>query len=96
MKRCTHCGVVKPLEDFTPNASRTDGRQSWCKDCASENKRLRRAAPGGLDYDRAWTRARQRALAELARQHPEEYEAILTQEKIAEGLSPIRWDRSGR
>lgn len=33
-KRCTKCGVVKPLELFTKKERGKGGRASWCKVCA--------------------------------------------------------------
>lgn len=92
-KRCTKCGLPKPLEDFGTNARRTDGRQSWCKKCARDYVRARRAKPGGMETERKRARARQTALEELARRHPVEFAALLTQERVVVGLSPIRWDR---
>jgi hypothetical protein len=32
-KACTRCGLDKPLGDYHSNATASDGRQSWCKDC---------------------------------------------------------------
>lgn len=39
MKKCTICGEVKPHTDFHKQASRPDGRCSWCKPCKAEKKR---------------------------------------------------------
>ena len=33
MKKCTKCGIEKPLDDFFARKSATDGRMSWCKKC---------------------------------------------------------------
>ena len=35
-KRCSHCGVVKPLSEFTKNRTTNDGLSYWCKDCVKE------------------------------------------------------------
>ena len=32
-KRCTHCGLVLPASGFQKNACKSDGLQSWCKQC---------------------------------------------------------------
>lgn len=34
MRRCSKCGVDKPLADFGKNRSRPDGLAHWCKACA--------------------------------------------------------------
>lgn len=33
MKRCTGCGEAKPLDDFSPDARRKDGRRARCRPC---------------------------------------------------------------
>jgi hypothetical protein len=33
-KECSRCKREKPLSKFGRNATRYDGKQSWCKDCA--------------------------------------------------------------
>jgi hypothetical protein len=35
MKRCTKCGLSKPLDDFPANKLTKDGRGSWCKSCVA-------------------------------------------------------------
>lgn len=35
MKRCSKCNEVKPLDDFSANRSRKDGKQGFCKACRS-------------------------------------------------------------
>lgn len=42
-KPCTRCGAVKPLDAYSANRSRADGRASACRDCENERDRLRRA-----------------------------------------------------
>lgn len=34
-KACTKCSESKPLEDFSRDATRTDGRFPWCRTCKS-------------------------------------------------------------
>lgn len=36
MKRCSMCGVEKDVTEFSRNATRKDGLQNKCKNCASE------------------------------------------------------------
>ncbi len=35
MKRCSKCGVEKPIDDFH---ARRGGTQGWCKNCAKQHK----------------------------------------------------------
>jgi len=35
MKTCSKCDTEKPLEDFTKNKRRPDGRATWCKPCTN-------------------------------------------------------------
>lgn len=42
-KRCSKCEAVKPLEDFNRNAARSDGAQTYCRDC-EQSYYLTRAA----------------------------------------------------
>ena len=48
MKTCNRCGQTKPLDSFTRDKSRRDGRHSACKKCRRDWKR---ANP---DRARAW------------------------------------------
>lgn len=41
MKTCTRCLKSKSLEEFAKLARSKDGRSSWCKECFSENARLK-------------------------------------------------------
>ena len=34
MKRCTACGMSKPLSEFYKHRGRKDGLTDWCKECA--------------------------------------------------------------
>lgn len=42
-KRCSKCGEVKPLEEFSRDSRRRDGRRSACKMCAQSAQFVRRA-----------------------------------------------------
>ena len=35
-KKCTHCGRLLPVENFSLNKKNLDGRQSLCKECQKE------------------------------------------------------------
>lgn len=93
MKTCTHCHVEKPLTQFPPNPNTRDGLQSWCRACYAAYQRERRSQPGGRAQDRARTRARGRALEELARLHADDFERLLDRERVVEGLPADRWAR---
>ena len=43
MKRCSTCGVEKDATEFSRNATRKDGLQSYCKACAAEYQKRYRA-----------------------------------------------------
>lgn len=36
MKKCAHCGELKPVSEFYKNKAQKDGLQSSCKKCFSE------------------------------------------------------------
>lgn len=38
-RKCSHCQVVKHIEQFDRCARNTGGRHYWCKDCKSEYAR---------------------------------------------------------
>ncbi len=62
-KRCYDCGRVKRVELFDLDRKRSAGRSAQCKDC-----RRQRQNRGGYGT------CRPRALAELARRHPDQYQ----------------------
>ena len=62
-KRCCDCRQVKRVELFDLDPKRSAGRSAQCKNC-----RRQRQARGGYGT------SRNRALAELARRHPDEYQ----------------------
>jgi hypothetical protein len=63
IKRCCDCRQVKRVELFDINRHARTGRSAQCKDC-----RRQRQNRGGYGT------ARPRALAELARRHPDQYQ----------------------
>lgn len=60
-----------------------------------EIQRRARAKPGVRESQRAAARASGRALWRLADVHRGEFDAILTEERVREGLSPVPYERSG-
>jgi hypothetical protein len=70
-RRCSTCQQDKPLEEFHCDARASDGRTTTCKKCVSAKP----YKPTLLRVVK--TRARKRALAELARRHPDEFRVLL-------------------
>lgn len=56
MKRCTKCGVDKPLDQFGIKRQRKDGTNPWCKGCAVASVQRRYHSPGGREAKRAYDR----------------------------------------
>ncbi len=84
-KRCCDCRQAKRVELFDIDRKR-HGRSAQCKDC-----RRQRQNRGG------YGNCRNRALAALARRHPDEYDQY--REKVRIGLAPDSagaevWDRA--
>jgi len=84
-KYCPHCGEWHLLSDFHANASSKDGLHGWCKDCATEYGKLRRAMKKAAIIDESDTPNEEEVLfeGELA----EDNDCI---EKAMENLSSIR------
>jgi len=51
-KRCPHCGLTKPLEEFPRNRNSKDGRHAYCKPChnARTAETRQRLYGGGRHY----------------------------------------------
>jgi hypothetical protein len=91
-KTCTRCGVDKPLDDFSPHTTTSDGRASWCRPCAAaHNRERRRADPERRNRDRQINSARHRALEALRRRHPDEF-TRLYQAELAAATTPTTDD----
>ena len=41
VKRCSRCGEVKPLEEFSPDPRKRDGRYAHCRPCINDAARKR-------------------------------------------------------
>lgn len=76
VKRCTRCGVIKPLDAFHRKTAARDGRQSRCRECNIETAKAHHA--DHLEHSRSriseWARRvndrnKRRVLAYL-RAHP--------------------------
>lgn len=74
--RCPHCGLDKDLDDFHRQASKRNGRTSWCKTCVSQNDKraYRNRTPEArrrMDETSGRLRKqRQRQLMEYLADHP--------------------------
>lgn len=64
MKRCTSCGVTKPIEEFALRRRGGDRLQSWCRDCLSAHDRARyqRLGPDARAERRERERLRERGV----------------------------------
>ena len=40
-KKCTKCGLIKPVKSFHRHSTKPDGLQCWCKSCKSEISKIR-------------------------------------------------------
>lgn len=71
LKCCPHCDTDKPLAEFHVTDGSWDGLAGWCKQCMNTR------APGPQTKPRIIrNRARQRATAELLREHEHEFKAL--------------------
>ncbi len=85
-KRCYDCGQVKRVELFDLDRHARTGRSAECKDC-----RRQRQNRGGYGT------SRDRALRELARRHPDEYQRYRQQarQELAPDTAPAEvWDQA--
>jgi len=85
-KRCYDCGQVKRVELFDTDRKRSDRRSTQCKEC-----RRQRQNRGGYGT------GRNRALRELARRHPGEYQRYRQQarQQLAPDTAPAKvWDQA--
>jgi hypothetical protein len=52
LKRCSQCGVEKPLDQFSKNRSNKNGHTSWCKLCCKIKRDLNRGR--GKEYNKEY------------------------------------------
>ena len=74
MKRCTKCGVVKPLSDFYEVSGTRDGHRNDCKPCNLEAQAARNRANPEANRKRArqWELANPDRVARRNRQYRED------------------------
>ena len=51
MKKCTKCGVEKPLSEYYKNSSQKSGLQSKCKPCHEKSKMKSKVGAYGLTLE---------------------------------------------
>lgn len=86
MKRCSKCGLEKPLGDFCPNKGGRDGRRPECKTChlAERARKYRENPAPHIERVKRWQREnreryreRQRAYAESGRKEVSDRKSYL-------------------
>ena len=77
VKRCSGCGVVKSLDDFHRNRTRSDGRAHRCKECVIAHTRRYREEnrDKALEYKRRYYEENRDKVRECSRQYYEENRA---------------------
>lgn len=70
-KHCPHCDQDKSVEDFHSSKQSWDGLMGWCRTCMNT-----RPAPPQTLVRACRNRARSRAMSELTRLHPEEFDKL--------------------
>jgi hypothetical protein len=87
-KRCTHCGIEKPLARFSPHPLRPDGLQSWCKSCRADYIRQRRETDSEVAArDAEQVRAYSAAGVRLREANRDEFDRYYAEELAKRGLS---------
>lgn len=74
-KRCARCGETKSLDSFHRNRARTDGRQTFCKECNSAGARAweRTNRQRAAANKRQWGRVNRDRADEIAKRKRERY-----------------------
>lgn len=60
-KSCRSCGKTKPLTEFRKRSTRSDGSQSYCKDCANRRNAVYRRTTGKekvTQRQKAWLKSK--------------------------------------
>ena len=78
-KRCSRCGLIKPVSEFHKNASRKDGLSAYCKSCTKEiypayKKAYREKKPDA--YVNEYRNHRERKLNDSRKQQAERLELL--------------------
>lgn len=51
MKKCYHCKLDKPLDEFHNRKRYKDGKEVWCKDCRRDNRRVYKYGISSKQYE---------------------------------------------
>jgi hypothetical protein len=89
--RCRECNVAETRRAQARQRARL-GDEEYLRRRRAMVRRYR-SDPAKRERNRAINRAQTRALFRLAERHPEEYDELLTAERVVEGLPAIRYDR---
>lgn len=68
-KRCTRCGVDKPLVEFPPAKGYKHGVNSRCRACVREYQRAYEKTPNRREYQRQFDKGEKRKAQKLQRWH---------------------------
>ena len=70
-KKCSKCGEVKGLDEFSAHCQKKDGKRPDCKDCEREVKRRYREQNREkiIEYDRQYREQNREKISEYHRQH---------------------------
>lgn len=72
-KQCGKCKEIKTTEQFSKSARRSDGLQTWCKECNSEHKReWIKENRDKVSKNSLWTKYRLR---------PEQFDALIAEQE---------------
>jgi hypothetical protein len=75
MKKCTKCGIEKPLSEFNKNKSRKDGLGSHCKACIGEQYQQNKKKVA--EYQRSWYQKNKKKQAKYDKQYREKnYDSV--------------------
>lgn len=87
-KRCTKCGEVKPLSEFSRAPRNRDGLHCWCRACKNADRRARREA----DPEKARRQDREKS-KRYSERHPEAERERSRQWKVANRAVVLEYSR---
>lgn len=78
-KKCTECGIAKPISEFGLRSASRDGHRSCCKQCDCARAKNLRSRPGAKEKADAWNAAN----IDKKRKHFRDYYSRNTDEEKA-------------